>query len=102
MARVAETESHQKEIDEQRQNREQNSDRIDQKQERREQCRPGNQRHPQRHHAERFARVFAPFTEVEQLTHSDAEQNQAARDLEIGNRDPQRAENNFAEKDEPD
>ncbi len=36
MVRVAETESHQKQIDEQRQNREQNSDRIDEKEQRRE------------------------------------------------------------------
>src|SRR2546423_11556112 len=102
MARITEAESAEEQIHQQRQDREENSDGVDEQQQRSEQCRSRDQRHPERDDAERFARVLPALAQIEQLAHGNPEQDQPARDLEIGNGDAERAENYFAEKDEPD
>src|SRR4051794_27273940 len=102
MVRVPKPEADQKQIHEQRQDGEQNPNRVDEQKQGGEQRRPRDERHSEGHYAERFARVLAAFAEIEKLAHRDSEQNQSARDLEIGDGNPERAENNFAEKNKTD
>ena len=82
--------------------REDDADGIDQNQQRGEQRRPGDQRHPERHDAEFVARAARSLIAADQLAPGQAEENQPAGHLKIGHRDPERPENEFAEKDEPD
>src|SRR4051812_25248818 len=102
MARITEADPDQQQVHQQRQKGEKDPDRIDEKQQGREQGRTCDQRHPERHDAERFARELAALTQIEELTDSDSQQDQAARHLEIGNGDAQRAEDYFAEENKTD
>jgi thimet oligopeptidase len=101
MVGVSERESHQQQIHEQRQDREQDPNRIHEDEERGEQRWPGDQRHSEGHHSKRFARVPVTSAQIQELAHSDAEQNQAARHLKIRDRDPERTKDDLAEKNEP-
>jgi hypothetical protein len=102
MTRVTKPEPDQEQVQELGQDGKQNPDRIDEQQERGQQCRAGDQGHAQRHDAERFAGILAALAEIEQLPDGDAEENEATGDLEIGDRDAEGSENYFAEKDESD
>ena len=102
MVGVSERESHQQQIHEQSQDGEHDPDRIDENEERGEQRRPCDERHPERHYSKRFARVAVASTQIQKLAHRDAEQDQATRHLKIRDRDPERAKDYFAEKNEAD
>ena len=100
--RVAKRDGDKAEIDEQRDEREHNSDRIDQDQKRGQQRRAGDERHAKRNDAEFVAAAAIARAKSHELAHGQAKQNQTARDLKIFHRDSERVENNFAEENETD
>jgi hypothetical protein len=97
---VSECESHQQQIHEQSQDRKHDPDRIHEDEERGEQRWPCDERHTERHYSKSFARVPIASTQIQKLAHRNAEQDQATRHLKIRYRDPKRAKNYFAEKNE--
>ena len=99
---VAKRDGDDQEIHQQRCDRVDDADTVDQDEQRREQRGPGDEWHAQRNHAEFVAAAAIVRAKSDKLPHGQHEQDQATGHLKIGDGDPERGKNNFPEKDETD
>src|SRR5438105_14683043 len=99
---VTEADAEQDKIKNQRNQTENDPDADDQNQEGCQKSRPGDQGHAKRNNAEILAAVAIFRAEIEQFSHSQAQQNQSAGNLKIGDGNAKRTEDDFAQKNKPD
>lgn len=100
--RVAQRDRDKREIHEERDDCEDEANAIDQNEQRREQCRAGDERHAERNNAEFIAAAAILRSDPDQLANGQDEQNQSAGHLKIRDRDPKCRKNYFAEKNKND
>src|SRR5438034_4699340 len=100
--RVAERDRDQCQIYQKRDQRKKQPDGIDQDQKGGKQCRPSNQRHPQRNNSEFVATTAIVWSEPEQFSPRQAKQDQTAGDLKIRHGNSECRKNNLTEKNKTD
>ena len=99
---VAQRDGDKREIHQERDDCEDEADAIDQNEQRRQQCRAGDERHAERNNAEFITAAAILRSDPDQLANGQDEQNQSAGHLKIRDCDPERRKNYFAEKNKND
>src|SRR5205814_4468940 len=99
---IAEREREQSKIYQERKQSEKQTNCIDQNQQSGQQCRPGNERHPERDNTKFIAASAIVRAKTEQFPPGQAEQDQSTGDLKVRHGNSERGENNFPEKNKSD
>src|SRR5215831_12177633 len=99
---IAERDRDQSKIYQERKQSEKQTNCIDQNQQSGQQCRPGNERHPERDNSKFIAASAIVRAKTEQFPPSQSEQDQSTSNLKIRNCDPKSRENNLPQKNKSD